>query len=92
MREVLDLGRLVESLQQVKRSMIVLPRSSAWGLLTSFPRELANGEVPHYFEADPYMKLLAQAWLSTQLSQSVDYDQLRELMEAWLRPRADLAG
>jgi len=83
---MLSLRKIEESLKEAQKSIIVLPKSSAWGLLTSFPRELANGEVPHYFEADPYMKLLAQAWLSTRLSQSVDYDQLRELMEAWLRP------
>ncbi|MDW8016177.1 MAG: ribonucleoside-diphosphate reductase subunit alpha, partial [Bacteroidia bacterium] len=86
MEVVLSLRRLEESLRQAQHSVILLPKSSAWGLLTSFPRELANGEVPHYFEADPYMKLLAQAWISTRLGESVDYDQLRQLMESWLRP------
>lgn len=83
---MLSLTNIEESLKEAQKSVIVLPKSSVWGLLTSFPRELANGEVPHYFEADPYMKLLAQAWISTRLGQNVDYDQLRELLEAWLRP------
>lgn len=89
MEAVLSLHRLEESLRQARQSVIVLPKSSAWGLLTSFPRELANGEVPHYFEADPYMKLLAQAWVSTRLGEAVDYDHLRQLMESWLRPVID---
>lgn len=86
MERGLSLRRIEESLEAVRKSHILLPKSSAWGLLTSFPRELANGEVPHYFEADPYMKLLAQAWISTRLGEAVDYDQLRQLMESWLRP------
>ncbi|GIV22430.1 MAG: ribonucleoside-diphosphate reductase [Bacteroidia bacterium] len=89
MEATLSLARLQESIQAAVQSVILLPRSSAWGLLTSSPREVANGEVPHYFEADPYMKLLAQAWLSTQVGEGIDYDQLRQLMEAWLRPVID---
>lgn len=86
MEATLSLQRLQENLQRIQNSVLILPKSSAWGLLTSLPRELANGEVPHYFEADPYMRLLAQAWLSTQLESNPDLDQLRSLMEVWLRP------
>ncbi|MCX7605779.1 MAG: ribonucleoside-diphosphate reductase subunit alpha [Bacteroidia bacterium] len=86
MQSTLSFHWIEESLRQARSSVLILPQSSAWGLLTSFPRELANGEVPHYFEADPYMKLLAQAWLSTRLEEAVDYDQLRQLMQAWLGP------
>lgn len=89
MEATLSLARLQESIQAAAQSVILLPKSSAWGLLTSVPREVANGEVPHYFEADPYMKLLAQAWLSTRVGEGIDYDQLRQLMEAWLRPVID---
>lgn len=86
MEATLSLQRLEENLRRIQHSVLILPKSATWGLLTSFPRELANGEVPHYFEADPYMRLLAQAWLSTQLEENPDIDQLRPLMEAWLRP------
>jgi len=85
----LSLSRLEESIRQALRQPLSLPKASAWGLLTSFPRELANGEVPHYFQADPYMMLLARAWLATRLEETPDYDRLRQLIESWMRPLID---
>jgi ribonucleoside-diphosphate reductase alpha chain len=85
----LSLSRLEESIRQALRQPLSLPKASAWGLLTSFPRELANGEVPHYFQADPYMTLLARAWLATRLEETPDYDRLRQLIESWMRPLID---
>jgi ribonucleoside-diphosphate reductase alpha chain len=85
----LSLSRLEESIRQAQRQPLSLPKASTWGLLTSFPRELANGELPHYFQADPYMTLLARAWLATRLEETPDYDHLRQLIESWMRPLID---
>jgi len=82
----ISLARLEESLWEARRRPLHLPKASVWGLLTQFPRELANGEVPHFFQADPYMTLLARAWLATRLTDAPDYAQLRQLMEGWMRP------
>lgn len=85
----LSLAKLEESIRWAQRLPLGLPEASAWGLLTSFPRELAAGEVPSYFQADPYMMLLARAWLATRLEDKPDYEQLRRLIESWMRPLLD---
>ncbi len=89
MSVTLSLSRLEESIREARRRPLELPQASAWGLLTQFPRELANGEVPHYFQADPYMTLLARAWLATRLEETPDYNQLRQLIQSWMRPLID---
>ncbi len=89
MSTAISLDRLEESLREAQRRPLNLPKASAWGLLTQFPRELANGEVPHYFQADPYMTLLARAWLATRLEETPDYERLRQLMISWMRPLID---